>query len=136
MPSRLSRSARLTVIGDYRRLKPALVKLIDDAIARTAGNRRIHIVIALNYGARDEMLRPARQLVADAADGSLDPQAIDEAAERVILARVREAAGSVVSEEVGQRCADLRSGRSALAVHSQLDRLRHSLLAHAGTPAR
>ena len=72
--------ARLTVIGDYRRLKPALVKLIDDAIARTASNRRIHIVIALNYGARDEMLRAARRLVADAADGSLDPQTIDEAA--------------------------------------------------------
>ena len=75
-----SQGARLTVIGDYRRLKPALVKLIDDAIARTASNRRIHIVIALNYGARDEMLRAARRLVADAADGSLDPQTIDEAA--------------------------------------------------------
>jgi undecaprenyl diphosphate synthase len=72
--------ARLTVIGDYRRLKPALVKLIDGAIARTASNRRIHIVIALNYGARDELLRAARQLVADAGDGTIDPQAIDEAA--------------------------------------------------------
>jgi undecaprenyl diphosphate synthase len=75
-----SQGARLTIIGDYRRLKPALVKLIDDAVARTASNRRIHIVIALNYGARDEMLRAARQLVADAAAGTLDPQAIDEAA--------------------------------------------------------
>jgi undecaprenyl diphosphate synthase len=75
-----SQGARLTVIGDYRRLKPALVELIDNAIARTASNRRIHIVIALNYGARDELLRAARQLVADAGAGTLDPQAIDEAA--------------------------------------------------------
>jgi undecaprenyl diphosphate synthase len=75
-----SQGARLTVIGDYRRLKPALVELIDDAIARTANNRRIHLVIALNYGARDELLRAARRLVADAGNGTLDPQAIDEAA--------------------------------------------------------
>jgi undecaprenyl diphosphate synthase len=75
-----AQGARLTVIGDYRRLKPALVALIDDAIARTASNSRIHLVIALNYGARDELLRAARQLVADAHDGRLDAQAIDETA--------------------------------------------------------
>ena len=76
----LDQGARLTVIGDYRRLKPSLVKLIDDAVARTAGNRRVHIVIALNYGARDELLRAARQLVAEARDAGLPPEAIDESA--------------------------------------------------------
>jgi undecaprenyl diphosphate synthase len=75
-----SQGARLTVIGDYRQLKPALVALIDDAIARTANNSRIHLVIALNYGARDELLRAARQLAADARDGGIDPAAIDETA--------------------------------------------------------
>jgi undecaprenyl diphosphate synthase len=75
-----SQGARLTVIGDYRRLKPALVALIDDAIARTARNSRIHLVIALNYGARNELLRAARRLVADARDGGLDPESIDETA--------------------------------------------------------
>ena len=75
-----SQGARLTVIGDYRRLKPALVELIDDAIVRTASNDRIHLVIALNYGARDELLRASRQLAAEARDGKIDPVTIDEAA--------------------------------------------------------
>jgi undecaprenyl diphosphate synthase len=75
-----SQGARLSVIGDYRRLKPALVELIDSAVARTANNRRIHLVIALNYGARDELLRAARQLVTDVTDGTLKPAGIDEAA--------------------------------------------------------
>jgi undecaprenyl diphosphate synthase len=75
-----SQGARLTVIGDYRRLKPALVELIDDAIARTARNERIHLVIALNYGSRDELLRAARRLAAEAQGGKIDPETIDEAA--------------------------------------------------------
>lgn len=75
-----AQGARLTVIGDYQRLKPALVKLIDEAIARTAGNSRLHLVIALNYGARDEMLRAVRRLAADARDGLVDPQSLDETA--------------------------------------------------------
>jgi undecaprenyl diphosphate synthase len=73
-----AQGARLTVIGDYRRLKPTLVTLIDDAIARTANNRRLNLVIALNYGARDELLRATRQLLTDARDGKLDPAVLDE----------------------------------------------------------
>ena len=75
-----AQGARLTVIGDYRRLKPALVNLIDEAIARTAGNNRLRLVIALNYGARDELLRAARRIAADAREGLIDPQSLDEAA--------------------------------------------------------
>ena len=75
-----AQGARLTVIGDYRRLKPGLVNLIDEAIARTASNNRLRLVIALNYGARDELLRAVRRIAADARDGLIDPQSLDEAA--------------------------------------------------------
>ena len=71
--------ARLHFIGDWRQFEPDIVALIEDAAARTAGNSRIDVAIALNYGAHDELVRIARQLACDARDGTLDPQAIDAA---------------------------------------------------------
>ena len=71
---------RLQVIGDYRKLAPDLVTMIDQAMARTAGNPGPVLVIALNYGAQAEIAAAARALAADAVAGTLDPAAIDEAA--------------------------------------------------------
>lgn len=71
---------RLDFIGDYRALQPDLVKLLEDARTLTAGNRRMTLVMALNYGGQDELVRAARALAADVAAGTLDPAAIDVAA--------------------------------------------------------
>ena len=71
---------RLEFIGDYRALQPDLVKLLDDARALTSGNRRLTLVMALNYGGQDELVRAARALAVAAAAGRLDPAAIDVAA--------------------------------------------------------
>jgi undecaprenyl diphosphate synthase len=70
---------RLAVIGDYRALAPDLVAMIDDAIGRTRHNHGPQLVIALNYGAQAEIAATARRLAADAAAGSIDPDAIDQA---------------------------------------------------------
>lgn len=51
---------RLKIIGDWRALAPDVVALIEDAIARTAHNRRTTLAVALNYGAQDELVRAAR----------------------------------------------------------------------------
>jgi len=56
---------RVKIIGDYTRFGPDLVTMLEDAIARTANNRRMTMVIALNYGAQDEIVRAVRKLVAD-----------------------------------------------------------------------
>ena len=58
---------RVKIIGDYTRFGPDLVTMLEDAIARTANNRRMTMVIALNYGAQDEIVRAVRKLVADGA---------------------------------------------------------------------
>ena len=50
---------RLKIIGNYQALAPDVVALIDDAIARTAGNTRTTLVVALNYGSQDELVRAA-----------------------------------------------------------------------------
>jgi len=65
---------RLKVIGDWRALAPDVVALIEDAIARTAGNSRMTLAVALNYGAQDELVRAAR---AAAAEGGISAQAIE-----------------------------------------------------------
>jgi undecaprenyl diphosphate synthase len=67
---------RLRVIGDYRALEPDVVGLIDDAIARTADNDQTTLVIALNYGSQDELVRATRSLAQQARDGAIDPDGI------------------------------------------------------------
>ncbi len=69
--------ARLHLIGDWRRLEPDIVADLDAACARTAGNCRIEVAVALNYGAQDELVRAVRGLAEEARAGTLDPQTID-----------------------------------------------------------
>jgi len=75
----INQKVRLRVIGDYRRLSPDLVEMIDDAVARTADFTIQTLVIALNYGAQAEILAATRKLAAQAQAGRLDPDAIDGA---------------------------------------------------------
>ena len=72
-------NVRLRVIGDYHRFSEDTVRLIDDAVARTASNTGPILVIALNYGAQAEIASVARRLAEQARDGTLNPTAIDEA---------------------------------------------------------
>ncbi|MGF7147160.1 undecaprenyl diphosphate synthase [Sphingomonas zeicaulis] len=70
---------RLVVLGDWRMLQGDIVELIEGAIARTANNTRQTLVVALNYGAQDEIVRVARRLAIEAAERRLDPATIDAA---------------------------------------------------------
>ncbi len=65
-------SARLTVIGRRDRLAPRLRQEIAAAEAATAGGRRLHLRVALDYSAREAILRAAAQC----APGR--PPALDE----------------------------------------------------------
>ena len=68
-------NVRLRVIGDYRRFAPDLVALVDDAVAKTAGNTGPILVIALNYGSHAELVAATQRLAARAAAGEIDPAA-------------------------------------------------------------
>jgi undecaprenyl diphosphate synthase len=84
----IAENVRLRVIGDYRVLKSDIVAMIDDAIARTAGNTGPILVIALNYGAQAELVGAARALAVKIANGAMTADAIDEAAiERELATR-------------------------------------------------
>jgi undecaprenyl diphosphate synthase len=71
---------RLKLIGDHRAFGPDLVKRLDAAVERLSGNRRITLVVALNYGSRAEIAAAARQLAQECARGDRDLETIDDAA--------------------------------------------------------
>lgn len=70
---------RLRVIGDRGGLTQEIRNLIDAAELRTIGNSQLNLTVALNYGARNEIVDATRKIAAAVRDGDLDPSAIDEA---------------------------------------------------------
>lgn len=71
-------SVRLNAIGDLESLPETCRKTLRDAIARTAGNDRITLTLALSYSARWEIARMVRAIASAAKAGTLDPSTIDE----------------------------------------------------------
>jgi undecaprenyl diphosphate synthase len=69
---------RVVVIGRRDGLPEDIANLIREAEALTSENRRLWLVVAFNYGARDEIARAARRLALKVARGTLDPEDIDE----------------------------------------------------------
>ncbi|MGB5838511.1 MAG: polyprenyl diphosphate synthase [Albidovulum sp.] len=69
---------RLRFIGRRDPLDKKLQKLMAGIEAKTAGNDRLHLTVAINYGGRDELLRVAQKLAADVAEGRIAPDAVDE----------------------------------------------------------
>jgi len=71
---------RLKLIGDYSAFGPELVSRLERAVERTANNRRLTLVVALNYGSRAEITAAAKALAAKVEMGALQAEAIDEQA--------------------------------------------------------
>ncbi len=70
----VANNVRLRIIGDHFALPADVVALLDDALKRTAANDGTTLVIALNYGAQDEIARAATKA---AAKGPITPAAIE-----------------------------------------------------------
>jgi len=70
---------RVRVIGDRSGLDPEIFRMICEAEELTRANDKLTLVVAFNYGARQEIARAARQLAEEAAAGRLDPVRIDAA---------------------------------------------------------
>jgi len=67
---------RLRIIGDHQAFESDVAKMVDKAVERTRDNKRMTLAIALNYGARAELVRAARIA---AAQGEIDEAAIERA---------------------------------------------------------
>ena len=69
---------RIRFIGQRQRLAADIVSLIEDAESLTAENTNLTLVVALSYGARQEITEAARAIAAKVKSGELDLAAIDE----------------------------------------------------------
>ncbi|MCA3256226.1 MAG: isoprenyl transferase [Alphaproteobacteria bacterium] len=63
---------RIRYIGDPERLSADVRLLLDTSVARTAGNGKLTLVLALNYGSQDEIARAVRRLVADGVEPTIE----------------------------------------------------------------
>jgi undecaprenyl diphosphate synthase len=68
---------RVKVIGDRAGLQPDIKALLDEAETLTALNKSLNLVIAFNYGGRDEIVRAVRKVVEAAKSGRMGSEAID-----------------------------------------------------------
>jgi undecaprenyl diphosphate synthase len=71
---------RVKIIGARDNLAPDIAALLSEAEELTRGNGGLTLVVAFNYGARQEIAEAARRLATDLAAGKIDAAAIDEAA--------------------------------------------------------
>lgn len=69
---------KIRVIGDIEPLDEDIKSRIRELEAATVNNGSLNFTIALNYGSRDEIVRAARKMSRDCAEGRIDPDSIDE----------------------------------------------------------
>ena len=69
---------RVRVVGRRQGLSRDLVKIIDDAQARTAHNDRFFLNVAFNYGGQADIADAARRFAEEVAAGRAQPADLDE----------------------------------------------------------
>ena len=79
LPALLDANVRLRVLGELETLDPGVRRSVERATRTTEANTGLTLNIALNYGARRELVRAVRALAARVARGELRADAIAEA---------------------------------------------------------
>src|ERR1043165_9336406 len=68
---------KVRVIGERNDLDPDIRRLLEEAEELTRNNTGLTLVVAFNYGARQEIARAAARIAAMVKDGTLDPSLIN-----------------------------------------------------------
>jgi undecaprenyl diphosphate synthase len=69
---------RLSAIGNLARLPPSVRTALDTCKEATKNGQEIDLVLALNYGGRDDIRRACLSMIADCEAGALTKEAISE----------------------------------------------------------
>src|SRR3954451_13264660 len=69
-------NVRVRVIGERTALAPDILRLLAEAEELTRQNDGLVLVVAFNYGARQEIARAARRLAQQVQEGQLDPETV------------------------------------------------------------
>jgi len=80
LPDLMAKNVRFRVIGRPAGVPPGVRRRIEHVVTETAANSGLTLVLALNYGGRDEIVDAVRDLARAVRAGALDPEGIDEAA--------------------------------------------------------
>ncbi len=73
-----SNGVRVRVIGERDNLDPDIRRLLEEAEQLTRENTSLVLIVAFNYGARDEIARAVRRIAKRVATGAVKPEAITE----------------------------------------------------------
>jgi undecaprenyl diphosphate synthase len=73
-------NVRVRIIGERESLPADIRRLLDESEKLTANNSKLNLIIAFNYGSRDEIVRAAKKLCHDVQSGALSALAIDSSA--------------------------------------------------------
>jgi undecaprenyl diphosphate synthase len=68
---------RVRIIGERDGLAPDIARLLTEAEELTKENDRLTLVVAFNYGSRQEIAGAAQRLAREVAEGKRDPASID-----------------------------------------------------------
>lgn len=71
---------KVKVVGSRTNLDADLISLIEESEALTAENTKMTLVVAFNYGGRDEIARAVQNIAGRVADGEMLPSDVTEAA--------------------------------------------------------
>lgn len=71
-----SAGVRIKVIGDREGIDPDIVSLLAECERLTADNTKLTLIVAFNYGSRQEIVRATQRLVQAVSQGSLSPSDI------------------------------------------------------------
>ncbi len=69
---------KIKVIGARANLKPDILALLDEAETLTSANNGLTLVVAFNYGSRQEIAAAARLIACKVAAGLIDAATVDE----------------------------------------------------------
>jgi len=69
---------RVRVLGDLERLTPPAAAAVERVVTQTERNSRLTLNLFISYGSRAEIVRVARLLAREAAEGRISPDEIDE----------------------------------------------------------
>jgi undecaprenyl diphosphate synthase len=76
----MEQNIRFTTIGRREGLSEQVIDEIDENIRVSQANTGMVLCLAINYGARTELVDAVRRIAEDVRAGQLDPESIDEAA--------------------------------------------------------
>ncbi len=74
----IDRNVRVRIIGSHQGLGQDIIDLLENVEQKTKGNTDFDLVIAFNYGGRDEIIRATKKIADNIKAGLIDPDNIND----------------------------------------------------------